>query len=162
MKCTIITDTFPLLQPVISSDTPSESKSKLCMVTAWFLDCKEIILFSHYRPNAYFHYTEVPNDIWAQYHVSSPWFSRNGLTSHIHQQFRLQVHIQICCLALDIGMLLPVDKCWLFLPSKWIIAVASSCLVRITLKDTNLGFSHFRYYFIFPKYSNVKIFWSND
>lgn len=32
--------TFPLLHPVTSSGTPSESRSKLFIAIAWFLDCK--------------------------------------------------------------------------------------------------------------------------
>ena len=33
--------TFPLDQPVMSSGTPSESRSKLWMVIAWFFDWKK-------------------------------------------------------------------------------------------------------------------------
>ena len=73
MNYTITADTFPLLQPVISSGTPSESKSKLCIVTAWFLDYKEIILFSiKYRPNTYFYHTEALNGIRVPISFSLP------------------------------------------------------------------------------------------
>ena len=52
------TCTFPFDQPVISSGTPSESRSKLWMEIAWFLDCKRkkpftIIITVNYSQKTY-------------------------------------------------------------------------------------------------------------
>lgn len=45
--------TFPLDQPVISSHTPSELRSKAWMLMAWFLDWKEIPVISTEPLNKY-------------------------------------------------------------------------------------------------------------